>query len=161
MQILILGLIFIILTFGFVIVWGAPYLPTLRPQTEAALDLLDLKSGQTMLELGAGDGTVAIAAGRRGIKVVAYELNPLLAVIAKIRTSHHQNVRIIWGNFWTAQWPDTDGIYVFLLDRFMQKLDKKIIQTYSGKNIKLASHAFKIPGKEHAQEKSGVFLYRY
>ena len=161
MTLISLGILLVVLLFGFVVAFGAPYLPTLKPQTEAALDLLDLKPGQTLLELGAGDGKVVIAAAERGLKVIAYELNPVLALIAKMRTWRYKNVKIIWGNYWNTQWPPVDGIFVFLLDRYMVKLDKKIIQNYNGKKIKLASHAFQIPGKPAAKMKSGVFLYRY
>ena len=42
----------------FVVAFGPPYVPTLTRNMEAGLDLLDLKPGQTMLELGSGDGEV-------------------------------------------------------------------------------------------------------
>ena len=38
------------------VLFGPPYLPTLAPNLKTALDLLDLKSGQTVLDLGSGDG---------------------------------------------------------------------------------------------------------
>jgi hypothetical protein len=56
MQIIVLVGIAVVMFFGFVILFGAPYLPTLKPQTNAALDLLDLKPGQTLLELGLWPG---------------------------------------------------------------------------------------------------------
>lgn len=151
-----------VLLFGFVVFFGAPYLPTLKGQTEYALEMLDLKPGQTLLELGSGDGTVIKAAAERGLKVVAIELNPALVLVSYIRTfKYRKQVRIIWGNFWLKAWPEADGIFVFLLDKYMEKLDKKIIQTYEGKNIKLASHAFKVPGRKIAKEKGGIYLYSY
>jgi hypothetical protein len=64
----------VLVCFGLVLIVGAPYLPTLTPQVEAALDMLDLKPGQTMLELGCGDGKVLIAAAKRGWHCVGYEL---------------------------------------------------------------------------------------
>lgn len=161
---LVLGIvaIWLILLFGFVIFFGAPYLPTLRVQKEAALDLLDLEPGQTLTELGSGDGTMLIAAAERGLKAVGYELNPLLVIVSYIRTyKYRKYVRIVWGNYWVHTWPRTDGIYVFLLDRFMEKLDKKIVQNYPEQKIKLASHAFKIPDREFVAEKKGVYLYEY
>ncbi len=161
MELISLSLFLIILLFGFVVIFGAPYLPTLKPQSQAALDMLGLKPGQTLLELGAGDGSVVVAAAERGLKVVAYELNPALVLVAKIRTWRHKNVKIIWGNYWNTSWPEAEGIYVFLLDKYMKKLDKKIIQTYPRKKIKLASHAFQIPGKNAIKTKNGVFLYHY
>lgn len=154
----------VILLFGFVVAFGAPYLPTLKKQTQEALDLLDLKPGQTLLELGCGDGRVARAAAERGIAVVGYELNPLLVAIAKINTVKYRRlVKIRWGNFWLGEWPPTDAIFVFLLDRYMKKLDKKIVQQRArqAKPIRLLSYTFQIPGRRPATKKGGLFLYKY
>lgn len=151
----------LIICFGLVVLVGAPYLPTLKPQVAAALELANLKAGDTLLELGCGDGRVVLAAARRGLNVVGYELNPLLALIAWSRTwPYRRQVRIIWGNYWLADWPPADAIFVFLLAKYMPKLDKKIIQ-YKHKPVKLVSYAFKLPGKRPAQQKAGVLLYHY
>jgi SAM-dependent methyltransferase len=73
--------------FAAVIFFGAPYLPTLRPQIQAAFALLELKPGQTLLELGCGDGKVLVAAAEAGYKAVGIELNPILALVAWARTA--------------------------------------------------------------------------
>lgn len=157
-----LAVVWLILLFGFVVFFGAPYVPTLGKQKLAALDLLELEPGETLLEIGSGDGTMLKAAAERGYKVIGYELNPVLVVVSYIRTYKlRKNVKINWGNFWWHTWPRTDGIYTFLLGKYMKKLDKKIIQNYPGKKVKLASFAFKIPDKEIAKEKDGVYLYEY
>ncbi len=151
----------IILAFGHVLLFGAPYLPTLKKQMEMALDLLDLKPGQTVLELGCGDGRVLIAAAKRGLNAIGYELNPLLALIAWLRAWRWRGqVRVVWGNYWTANWQPANGIFVFLLGKYMKKLDKKIVQ-YNHKPVKLVSFAFKIPGKPIAKKQQGLYLYRY
>lgn len=151
-----------IVFFGFVVLFGAPYLPTLRRQTELALDLLEVKKGMRILELGSGDGSVVLAAAKRGAIVTAYELNPILVVTSRLRCiKYRQQVRIHWANFWKADWPLTDGIFVFLLDKYMQRLDKKIIRTYTGKKIKLVSFAFEIPNKKPLKKAGGMFLYKY
>lgn len=159
---LVVGILVVVLLFGMVVFFGAPFVPTLSEQVHKALDLADLKPGETLLEMGCGDGRVVIAAAERELKVVGYELNPILALIAWARTrKHRDNVRIVWGNFWHKQLPDADAIFVFLLDKYMIKLNKKIIQTYSGKSIKLVSFAFKIPQKVVQKEAEGLFLYQY
>lgn len=148
-------------SFSFVILFGAPFLPTLKPQIKAALDLLDLKPGQTMLELGCGDGRVLIAAAEWGIYGVGYELNPVLAVIAWLRTRRFGGkVKIVWGDYWQAEWPKAEGIFGFILTRYMGKLDKKVMQ-YPFKPVKVASFAFEIPGKQPQATESGIFLYEY
>lgn len=149
-----------VMLFGFVVLFGAPYLPTKKEQTKVALDLLDLKKGQTLLELGCGDGRVMRAAAARGIKCVGYELNPILVLIARMNTLRFRRlVTVRWGNYWKAQWPKADGIYVFLLDKYMKRLDDKIASEHTP--IKLASFAFKIPGKKPTKQKAGIFLYTY
>lgn len=151
----------LVLLFGFVLLYGAPYLPTQAKQTQIALDLLDLKKGQTLYELGCGDGRVLKQAAKRGIKSVGYELNPILVVVAWIYTIRYRKlVKIVWGNFWRADLGQADGIFVFLIERFMPKLDEKIKKD-AKKGTKLASYAFKIPGKKPAKYKGGLFLYQY
>lgn len=153
----------LVLLFGFVVWVGPPYVPTLKQQTEVALDMLALSKGQLLLELGSGDGRVARAAAQRGIRVEGIEINPLLVLYSRMVTWRYRSlVRIRWGNIWTKTWPeDTDGIYTFLLDKYMDKLDKKIVQTYPYRSIKLASFAFEIPKKKPAAEGMGVYIYRY
>jgi hypothetical protein len=154
----------VVILFVFVIAFGAPFLPTLRGQVDRAFELLDLKAGQTMLELGSGDGRMLIAAAKRGIKSVGYELNPLLFMYSWLITiKYRKYTRVIWGNYWQKQWPKADGIFVFLLNPYMKKLDTKIVQ-YQVKNVKplkLVSFAFEVPGRKPAKTKNSMFLYVY
>lgn len=156
----VLGLLFL-LSFAGVLLFGAPYLPTLTPQVTAALQLSGLQQGDTLLELGCGDGKVVVAAARQGVRVVGYELNPFLVFVARVRTWRYRRlVRIIWGDFWRHSWPPADAVFVFLLPKYMSKLHKKIMQ-YPHKPVKLVSFAFEIPDVQPAQQKEGIFLYTY
>ncbi len=160
MNSVVLVLAGIVLLFGFVVLYGAPYLPTRKKQTNAALDLLDLKPGQTLLELGCGDGRVLRYAAARGIRGVGYELNPILVAVAWLMTLRYRKlVTIKWANFWSVEWSEADGIFVFLLDKYMSRLDKKIDQ--QARPVKLATFAFKVPGRQVVKQKAGVFLYQY
>lgn len=154
-------LIVLVICFGGVLLFGAPYLPTLRPQVKAALDLADLKAGDTLLELGCGDGKVVLAAARRGLKVIGYELNPLLASVAWLRTRRYGgDVQIVWGDFWSKPWPRAEAIFIFLLPKYMLKLDN-VIKHKAEKPVKLVSFAFLIPERTPDGEKAGVYLYHY
>ena len=136
-------------------------MPTLTPQVTAALKLADLQPGQTLLELGCGDGKVVLAAAKQGIQVVGYELNPLLAAVTWLRTWRYRHlVTIKCQNFWQASLPKADCVFVFLLPKFMAKLDKKISETHQP-GIKVVSFAFTIPNKAVSSEQHGVYLYTY
>ena len=77
MTIVLIVIAVVFICFAGVVAFGAPYLPTLRPQVETALELVNLMPGQTLLELGCGDGKVLVAAAQTGLHAVGYELNPL------------------------------------------------------------------------------------
>jgi SAM-dependent methyltransferase len=152
----------IVLAFGFVLLFGAPYVPTLKTQQQKALKLLDLQKGQILLELGCGDGRVLLAAAKQGLNGVGYELNPIMFAVAKVVTwRYRKQITVYFGNFWQVDWPPADGIYVFLLDKYMQKLHNKITQTYSGKKVKVVSLAFKIPQQKPAKTDTSLYLYEF
>ena len=161
MYVLVWLVIALCMCFAFVVFFGAPFLPTLKPQIKVALDLLDLKPGQTMLELGCGDGRVLIAAAERGIIGVGYELNPILAFIAWVRTRRYgRQVKVVCGDYWHVKWPPADAMFGFILPRYMSKLHKKIMQ-YPNRPFLVASFAFTIPEKKPVKAQRGVYLYEY
>ncbi len=135
MDLLIVAITVVVLLFSFVILRGAPYLPTLKQQIEDALDLLELKEGQNLLELGSGDGRFLAAAARRGLHSVGYELNPLLVIWTRLRYHKYRKfISVKWGDYWKSDWPKSDGMYVFLLQKYMKKLDTKLVQYLSQPN---------------------------
>lgn len=161
MSWLYLAFVFIFTLFGFVILFGAPYLPTKKEQIQEAIRQMGLKKGQSFIELGCGDGRLQKTAAKNGIKSIGYELNPILVIIAKLSTWRYRHlVKIVWGNFWAKDWPKTDAFYTFLLDKYMAKLDKRM-QQYPHKPIKLISYAFEIPNKKHTNKNKGIFTYIY
>lgn len=155
------GVVLLVICFSGVILFGAPYVPTLGKSRKSALELLDLKKGQTLLEPGCGDGRVLAEAARRGINGVGIELNPLMYLVSLAVTfRYRKQVKIIWGDFWRQDWPETDGVFIFLLDKYMDKFDQKM-KSSQERPTKVASFAFKIPDKKPIKEKNGVFLYEY
>ena len=142
---------------------GAPFLPAKDTYVEQALDMIDLRPGQTMLELGSGDGRVLRAAARRGINSIGYEINPLLHAYAWLRTRrrhYRSHITLIRGNYWHIALPPADGIYTYLLQPYMRRLDEKLNSELT-KPTKLLSFIFRIPDKKPIAVKEGMFLYAY
>jgi SAM-dependent methyltransferase len=160
-NIIFLVVFVVVLCFGYVVVFGAPYVPTMRRQVEAAFELLDLQPGQHLVELGCGDGKLLIAAAKRGIYVTGYELNPLLVTLCWLRTRRYRKfVKVRLADFWRTDWPQADAVFGFILPKLMSKLDRKIV-TEHRLPLKVASFAFAIPDKTPLKTKDGVFLYEY
>jgi len=166
LEIIILCLWFILLlvflSLSMVLLIGAPYVPTISNSRGQALKLLGLKPGQTLIDLGSGDGAMLIVAAQAGLNAIGYELNPFLVLVSRWRVRRYKNrVKVVWGSFWRADLSAADGIFVFLLDRFMAKLDRKLAQASKGRKLKLVSHAFKVPGKKPTKELGAMRLYIY
>jgi SAM-dependent methyltransferase len=153
--------ILLIAAYSFVLLFGAPYFPSLSPHVKAALDLLDLKKGQTVYDLGCGDGRFLKAAANRGLNAVGYELNPFMFLYAWFTTrKYRKQIKVRWGNFWKADLSGADAIFIFLLTKYMKRFDQ-LMKKKAPKGIKVASHAFKIPGKKPLGKIYGVYLYKY
>ncbi len=149
------------ISFIFVIAFGAPFLPTLKPQVKKAIDLINLKPGQTLLELGSGDGRILNEAAKRKIYCIGYELNPLLVIYSLWLTRKNRKyIKIRMRNYWNIKLPKCDGVFVFLLTPYMEKLNQKIENEKQGK-VKLVSFAFEIPDKKPSKVEDGLYLYKY
>jgi len=140
---------------------GAPYVPTHTKQVEIALDLLDLKTGDHLVDVGSGDGKVLLAGAKKGLKVTGYEINPMLCLVSWFRLRRFGNLgKVVWGDMWSRPLPiDTKGVFVFTMGRYMPRVREKILKE-GLKNVKLASFGFELPGQELDDKKGAVFLYK-
>ena len=151
----------LIIAYGAVIAFGAPFLPTLKKTQVDAIKLIDLKKGQVLVDLGSGDGSVLGRAAASGLIAVGYELNPFLVIYSWVVTRRFgRQVKIVPGNFWHADISQADGIFVFLIGHYMEKLDK-LITSQPHKKLKVVSHAFEIPRRKPTKKKGALFLYEY
>ncbi len=136
-------------------------MPTLGSQVQPLVDALELKPGQVLLDLGCGEGRLLKAAAKRGIRGVGYEINPWLYAAARINCWRYRRlVSIKLGNYWHAQWPKADGIFVFLIDRYMPKLDRELKRRITSPT-RLVSFAFAIPDKKPAVRGTNFYIYEY
>jgi len=151
----------LIILFGLAAFTGAPYLPTRRRDINHALDILDLKDRQVLVDLGCGDGSTLLHAARRGLIVIGYEINPLLALVAWLRTRHYgRRVKVVWGDMWEKPIPkNVDGIYIFLIGRLMAKMEAKLAKEV--KNVKVVSYSFKLPNRKEIKKDGPFYVYKF
>lgn len=154
--------ILLIAAYGAVIFFGAPFLPTLRPERERVFDLMNLKKGQVFVDLGSGDGVMLVMAAERGLRAVGYEINPFLWFYSWLRTRRYgRQVKVRLRSFWRADLGDADGVFVFLITHHMKHLDRLLSARRSGKKLKVVSNSFKIPGRKIRKSSGPMFLYEY
>ncbi|GAC1369769.1 MAG: hypothetical protein NVSMB39_1940 [Candidatus Saccharimonadales bacterium] len=158
---LILVLLIIVLPFGIGAILGAPYLPILHRDSERLLKLAGLKPGQTLVDLGSGDGRLLRAAAAQGIRCVGYEINPYLVLISRLVCwRYHHLVTIRTADFWHIKLPPADAIYVFALDKYMPRLDMKFTAEIT-RPTKVVSYIFTIPTRQPIHSTSNTYIYEY
>ena len=150
----------VVVLLGISVVRGAPYVPTHSKQVDIALDLLDLKPGQHLVDVGSGDGRVLIAAAQRGIKATGYEINPLLCLLTWWRARKYRPlVKIVWGDMWGKKLPeDLKGVFVFTMGRYMPKLEAKI-KSEGLSGVRMVSHGFELLDRKPKKKKEAIVLY--
>lgn len=158
----LLGLLCVL--FGLVAFRGAPYVPTHKRQVGLVLDMLNLKPGQVLVDLGSGDGVMLLAAAKRGIVVYGYEINPILCLISYIRCWKYRHlVHVQWRDFWiTPLPPQTAAVFTFLAKPYMNKFSKKIKKSVAEqkKDLYVVSYGFELPGFDAINYDSGLHLYK-
>lgn len=167
MLTLIASFIFVSLIFFMLLaLWlGAPLVPTKPTVAKRMIDLLALKPGQKLFDLGSGDGRLLILASKKGIKATGIEINPyvwLLSQIVVFLSGTSSLVKIILGNYWNTKLVDVDGIVVYGLPSIMGKLSKKL-KTELKPGTKIISNSFQIPNLKFLKEAvvSGTRIYLY
>lgn len=152
----------LVIAYAAVMPFGAIYLPTIKAQRQKALDLLDLKPGETFVDLGCGDGGMLKLAAERGLKAVGYELNPFLVAVCWLRTRRYgRRIKVHQANFWHADISYADGVFIFLITHHMKRLDAFMKRQVNTKTIKLVSNSFEIPGQKKLKQSGTMILYGY
>lgn len=150
----------VVLMFGLGAWLGAPFLPIRRVDTESILDLAGLKSGESLLDLGSGTGSLLRAGAKRGARCYGYEINPLLYLYSLVACyPYRREVRITFGNYWQTAWPETDVIYTFLIMRYMPKLSKRLDQIQ--RPTRFVSYVFPLPDRTPVHHNQNSYLYNY
>jgi len=91
--------------------------------------LARIKPGMRVYDLGSGDGTLILEAGKTGAVAVGLEINPFLVLWTTIRiffSRQRTRTHVRWSNFWMADLSDADVVFVYLLPWRMGKLAAKL-----------------------------------
>lgn len=127
----------------------APYVPSPQPIVERMLDAAGLKSGETVYDLGCGDGRVLITAARKfRAKSVGVELNEKL--VSQANSAIDQNnvrdmAKVIHGNLLDVDLSPADVVTLYLLTESNAKL-KPRLEKFLKPGARVVSHDFEIKG---------------
>jgi len=159
----IITLTVLVAAFGFVVAFGAPYVPSRRSDLKVAFSkLYKLKASDTVVDIGSGDGVVLREVCRRGARAVGFEINPFLYAVSRLLSRGDPNVQVRLINLWQADFPkETTVVYVFGEGRDIDRMGKKVQQQANRLNRELAfiSYGFEVPGYVATKKAGAHYLY--
>ncbi len=127
----------------------APFVPSPVPVVQFMLKLADLKAGEVLFDLGAGDGrTVIMAAKAFGARAVGVELREDLAKKA-LSTIHNNDladrVTIVNSDIFNVNLTSADVVFLYLTTSANEKIRPKL-ETELKKGVRVVSHDYEIVG---------------
>lgn len=108
--------------------WSMPFVPTPPHIVAKMMKAAGLKAGDTVYDLGAGDGRLLIAAKKACPKIHAegYEVALAVWLLGKLRIAlSGQDISFRMKSLFAANLSDADVIFVYLLPSFMDRLSEK------------------------------------
>lgn len=163
-----LGLVFLLISGLWLLIpalYGLPWIPTRNKRIRRALELAELRSGETLYDLGAGDGRVLVMAAREfGARAVGIEIGPVQCLAGWLRIlfgRSRKRAEIRCGNFYRTDLMNVDVVFVYLTSSQTSRLSKKLERELRP-GARVVSIAADFPGWRPSQvdRQHLIFLYR-
>ncbi len=127
----------------------APYVPSPEPIVERMLELADLKPGETVYDLGCGDGRVLILAVQKfHARAVGVELSDKVykRAVDRIALLGLQNhIQVIHGDLLTVDLRPADVVTIYLMRSSNESLRPRL-EKYLRPGARVVAHDFAVPG---------------
>lgn len=144
--------------------YGLPWVPTRSARIRRALALANLRPGERLYDLGAGDGRVLLMAARDfGAQAIGVEVGPAQCLLGWLRirfSGNRQNVRMRCGDFYHADMSEADVVFVYLTSTQTSRLEKKLARELRP-GARVVSISADFPGWQPSRvdREALVFLY--
>jgi SAM-dependent methyltransferase len=129
--------------------WLAPYVPTPPEVIDAMLKLATVREGDTLYDLGSGDGRVIIRAAEKfRANTVGIEFDEELCNVTQLAIREHHlegRVRVIQGDILEQDLGEASVVTAYLLPKSLGKI-APLLQTQLKKGARVLSVNDEIPG---------------
>jgi protein-L-isoaspartate O-methyltransferase len=133
----------------------APYYPTPELVVQKMLEFGGLKAGETMFDLGSGDGRIVFMAAQRfHANAIGVELDNDLArqsIDRLHKLGLQKTARIIHGDLLKEDYSSADLVTVYLLPTSINDKVQPLLEKQLKKGARVVSHDFNFPGWKHTK----------
>ena len=148
--VIILSVVLVSSVLAHIWVRGVPYVPSKARVIKEMIKLADLKSGQTVFDLGAGDGRVLIEAKKEcpGITAIGVELVPTVWLYGRLRIwLSKAKISFWWGDAFYKDLRSADVVFLYLFPDVLKKFEKKFDKELRP-GTRVISNAFEFKDRE-------------
>ena len=119
------------------------WVPTPDDVVEKMLELVQLQPGERHIDLGSGDGKIAIAAAKRGALAKGIEYNADMVALSQ-RNAQKAGVKVelVQGDIFVSDFSNADVVTLYLLPHLNEKLRPTLLAMKPGTRV--VSHAFRM-----------------
>ncbi len=163
--VIMLLLLFIIVGFFFFlfdIFLELPYVATKRHKIDTIIKFASIKEGDTIVDLGSGDGRLLIASAQKGANAIGYEINPFLIGITLVHAKLKglaDHISVYKSNLWKADLAAADVVFVYGRRKTMQKFQDFVYKN-AKKGTRIVVNTNPFPGKKPIRQENDVYLYK-
>jgi SAM-dependent methyltransferase len=112
------------------LMWGAPWIPARMSVVKRMLQLAEVQPGQKVIDLGAGEGRIVIAAAHTfQAQAVGVEIDPVRCLIANLLIrlrGLRGKAHVHWGNMYSFDLSDADVVTLYLWPSTNRRLTAKL-----------------------------------
>ncbi len=127
----------------------APYVTSPEHAVDKMLHMANLRAGETLYDLGCGDGRILIAAAEQyKVKAVGIEISERLAKTAAERVKKaglENQVKVVHGDFMHTDLSHADVVTLYLATTANESL-RPNLERYLHPNARVISYDYPIPG---------------
>jgi len=152
---------------GWNLTLDALWQPTDRETVRRILFLAGVKEGESLVDLGCGDGRIVVAAAREfGAYATGIEIDPVRVLWGKawiLLTGLSSRVRVIWGNMYSADLSGADVVILFLSPKANLRLQDRLRRELKPE-ARIVSYYHPMWGwtpEEIGEAKAGYPIYLY
>lgn len=148
----------------------APYVASPVRVVDIMLDMAQVRPGETVVDLGCGDGRILIAAVERyKAKAVGIEISPKLVEEARTRIKRaglsEEQAKVVQGDVLDADLGDADVVTIYLESKLNSELRPRFEKMLKP-GARVVSHDYAIPGwkptrTEKLTGRQGHVVYLY
>lgn len=145
--------------------YGVPSVSTRAERIRKALQMAGLQAGETLYDLGCGNGRVLVIAAREfGARAVGIEIGPVQCLVSRLNARLNgvgPRVRVMRADFYRADLREADVVFVYLTSAQIPRLQAGLErQLRAGTRVAAVSADF--PGWQPSafDHEDLIFVYR-